>query len=240
MKKKTDRPVIIGFLDKLKAVPTAKARDGLFSPLYLFDQAQGIRPLAGLDEAGRGPLAGPLVAGAVILPENFDHKGINDSKMLSANDRAKAFEVIISQALHWAYAVMSPAQVDELNPLGASMRAMAEAVAKFPIKPALALVDGDKSFFLDCPFKTVVKGDSKSLSIAAASIVAKVVRDRLMDEEHTRYPVYGFDRNKGYGTKKHLEALAKYGPSPIHRVSFRGVRPEVPPEPGVRRGPTLF
>ncbi|MDR1309469.1 MAG: ribonuclease HII [Deltaproteobacteria bacterium] len=230
-----------GLLDVLGAVPVKKAEDGFFSPLFRFDESLGRRPLAGLDEAGRGPLAGPLVAAAVVLPEGFDHRGIDDSKRLTAEDREKAFEVISSQAISWAFAVIGPDEVDRLNPLGASMLAMGQALERLLVAPVLALADGDKCPRSACPVMSVVKGDSRSLSIAAASIIAKVTRDRLMLEEHARFPQYGFDRHKGYGTRAHLEAIRKHGPSPIHRLSFRGVRPEGQDRPAPPMvGPTLF
>ncbi|MDR2366557.1 MAG: ribonuclease HII [Deltaproteobacteria bacterium] len=227
-----------GLLDDLRAVPANEAEDGFFSPLFLFDRARGQRPLAGLDEAGRGPLAGPLVAAAVILPEDFDCAGIDDSKKLSPAGREEAYALIVERALHWAFEVISPGDVDRLNPLAASMLAMAASLAKLPVRPRLALVDGNRCPELGCPCQAVVKGDSRSLSIAAASIVAKVTRDRLMAEEHDRYPEYGFARHKGYGTKEHLRAIAEFGPSPIHRLSYRGVLPKDPAAP--KGGPTLF
>jgi ribonuclease HII len=177
------------------------------------------------------------VAAAVILPDSFDHQDIDDSKKLSAQDRDKAFEIITQAALQWSYAVKSPSEVDSLNPLGASMLAMAEALNKLKFAPALALVDGNKSPILSCSVRTVVHGDAKSLSIAAASIIAKVIRDRLMDQEHLRYPEYGFDQHKGYGTKKHLKALAEFGPCPIHRLTYRGVLKD---PPNKRPSQTLF
>ncbi|MDR1677219.1 MAG: ribonuclease HII [Deltaproteobacteria bacterium] len=230
-----------GLFAHLQTVPTSQAEDGFFSPLFLFDRSLGQRPLAGLDEAGRGPLAGPLVAAAVILPDDFDHPGINDSKKLSADEREKAFDIITSKAVQWAYTVISPAEVDILNPLVASMQAMSASLSKLSIKPKLALADGNKCPLVDCPCQSVIKGDSKSLSIASASIVAKVIRDRLMIEEHARYPLYGFDRHKGYGTKAHLSALSNYGPSPIHRLSYRGVLPKDQGKvANPKSGPTLF
>ena len=224
-----------GLLDDQRAVPAGQAEDGFFSPLFRFDRAQGKRPLAGLDEAGRGPLAGPLVAAAVILPADFDSKEINDSKKLSEAGREKAFEIIASKALHCAWAVISPADVDRLNPLRASMTGMSECLSKLPVSPELALIDGDRIPAAACPCLAVVKGDSRSLAIAAASIVAKVIRDRLMIEEDARYPVYGFARHKGYGTKEHMKALAEHGPSPVHRLTFLGKRPEKP-----EKSPVLF
>ncbi|MDR1545846.1 MAG: ribonuclease HII [Deltaproteobacteria bacterium] len=218
------------------AVQASEAADGFFllraqallagreeMSLAEFDRRLGLRPLAGLDEAGRGPLAGPLVAAAVVLPDSFDDPAVNDSKKLGPQERETAFELVTRQALAWAYAVKSPQEVDRLNPLKASMTAMAEALAALPLRPLLALVDGDQAPRLPCQTLTVVRGDGRSLSVAAASIVAKVVRDRLMLEEHRRWPDYGFDRHKGYGTAEHLRALARLGPSPIHRRSFRGV-----------------
>jgi ribonuclease HII len=172
----------------------------------------------------------------VILPEDFDHKLIDDSKKLKAETLKQAFDLITSKAINWSYALRTPKEVDELNPLWASMSAMGELLESFQPRPALALVDGNKLPISQVKLKAVVHGDAKSLSIAAASIIAKVIRDQLMDEEHARYPQYGFNKHKGYGTKEHLETLARYGPSPIHRLTFRHVRPN---ETGPV-GPRLF
>jgi ribonuclease HII len=186
----------------------------------------GAEPLAGTDEAGRGPLAGPLVAAAVILDPGREYPGVTDSKKLSPAARERAYELITARALAWAWADLPAEEVDRLNPLQAAMTAMALAVDKLPLKPALVLVDGHTRPALAGAVKTVVRGDGRSLSIGAASIVAKVVRDRLMLEWHERYPQYGFDRHKGYGTAAHLAALRCHGPCPCHRLSFRGVQPE--------------
>ena len=187
---------------------------------------RGGAPLAGTDEAGRGPLAGPLVAAAVILDPAEEYPGLGDSKKLSPAAREKAFEIIQARALSWAWEVIEAPQVDRLNPLAASMLAMAGAVAKLDPRPELVLVDGNFKPDLDIPAAAVVKGDARSLSIGAASIVAKVVRDRLMMDWHKAYPLYGFDRHKGYGTAAHLEAIRRHGPCPCHRLSYRGVLAE--------------
>ncbi len=182
--------------------------------------------LAGTDEAGRGALAGPVVAAAVILDPSLDYPGVNDSKKLKAALRQSAYEMITQKAISWAWAAIEAPDVDRLNPLVASMEAMSQAVATLEPNPNLVLVDGNAKPPLSVPFKTVVKGDSHSLAIAAASIIAKVTRDRLMVEYHQQYPQYGFARHVGYGTKIHLEALRQHGPCPIHRLTFRGVCPE--------------
>ncbi|MDR1872984.1 MAG: ribonuclease HII [Deltaproteobacteria bacterium] len=212
-----------------RTVKGPKVPDGFFlakaQSLAAFDQKWGKEPVCGLDEAGRGPLAGPLVAAAVILDPKITWLGLDDSKKLTPQKREELSAFILERALAVGVAVKSARDVDRLNPLGASLLAMSEALEKLSLKPALALVDGNQKPLLSCPVVTVVKGDSKSLCIAAASIVAKVTRDRLMLEEHLKYPVYGFDQHKGYGVAAHLAALAKYGPSPIHRLTFRGVKP---------------
>jgi ribonuclease HII len=170
------------------------------------------------------------VAAAVILDPAVDWTGVNDSKKLTAEERDRLYERIMGQALATAVAIKSAQDVDRLNPLAASLMAMAEACAGLRIVPVLALVDGNKKPVLPCPTQAVIHGDARSLAIAAASIVAKVTRDRLMLEAHQLYPLYGFDRHKGYGTKDHLLALAQHGPCPLHRQTYRGVKP---PEPGL-------
>jgi len=186
--------------------------------------------LAGADEAGRGPLAGPVVAAAVILDPAIEYPGLGDSKKLSAAAREKAFDLIAAHAVCWAWAAVEAPEVDRLNPLRAALLAMRQAVEALSTRPSLVLVDGNQHPELDIPIRTVVKGDAKSLSIGAASIMAKVTRDRIMLDWHARYPQYGFDRHKGYGTAVHLAALRRHGPCPGHRLSFRGVleEPEAP------------
>ncbi len=181
---------------------------------------EGIRTVCGLDEAGRGPLAGPVYAGAVILPEGYVPEGLNDSKKLSEKKREALFEKITENALAWSFGTASPEEIDEINILNASMLAMKRAVEALSIKPEFLLVDGNVARGFDQPALAVIKGDAKSPSIAAASIIAKVLRDReclKMDEE---YPQYGFAGHKGYPTKAHFEAIEKHGVSPIHRKSF--------------------
>jgi ribonuclease HII len=181
--------------------------------------------LAGTDEAGRGPLAGPLVAAAVILDPGREYPGVSDSKTMSASARDKAYALITLRAVSWACAVVEAAEVDRLNPLGAAMLAMRRAVLALAPPPDLVLVDGASRPDLPMKLQTVVKGDARSLSVAAASVLAKVTRDRIMDQLHEEHPQYGFDRNKGYGVAAHLKALRLHGPSPCHRLSFRGVKP---------------
>jgi ribonuclease HII len=169
------------------------------------------------------------VAAAVILPPDFDSRFVADSKKLSAKKRERAFELIAKSAVSLSFSVKSPAEVDALNPLRASMAAMAESLEKLAVAPAFALFDGNQ--IPDSPVRgrAVVSGDALSLCVAAASIVAKVTRDRLMMEAHRAYPQYGFDIHKGYGTKSHLLALGQHGPCPIHRLSFRGTAKSPPP-----------
>ena len=179
-----------------------------------------IKYLAGTDEAGRGPLAGPVVAAAVILPDQFYDERINDSKKLSAHLREELFGVIKKNALSYAYTVISQHKIDEINILKASLLAMKRSVAKLKFQPDVILVDGNKSFTYDAEVITIVKGDSKSLSIASASIIAKVVRDKIMMKLAKEYSNYGWMTNKGYPTKEHIKALLKYGPCKIHRKTF--------------------
>jgi ribonuclease HII len=182
----------------------------------------GLMPIAGVDEVGRGPLAGPVAVAAVILNPRDLPRGIDDSKALSAEERDDWFEVIMAKAACVSLAFASVAEIDALNIRGATLAAMARAVNALALRPALALIDGrDCPDGLVCASRAIVDGDALSLSVAAASIVAKVTRDRLMTRLHAHYPDYGFSRHVGYGTKFHLEAIARCGLSPFHRVSFK-------------------
>ena len=185
-------------------------------------------PLAGVDEAGRGPLAGPLVAAAVILDPASDYPGVDDSKKLKPGERERVFELVCERAVTWSWAAVEAEEVDRLNPLRAALLAMARAVAGLDRPPALVLADGNFAPDVAAETLAVVKGDGRSLSIGAASVLAKVIRDRIMLQWHARCPQYGFDRHKGYGTAGHLAALRRHGPSPCHRLSFKGVRPPAP------------
>jgi len=180
---------------------------------------EGRRRIAGIDEAGRGPLAGPVVAAAVILPENVNLPGLNDSKQLSPSQRAVLYDQILSVA-EVAIATADVETIDQLNILRATHQAMREAVAQLNPPPDMVLVDGLPIGPTDFPYEAVVKGDARSASIAAASIVAKVTRDRQMIELDRLYPEYGFAEHKGYYCRRHVEALRRYGPCPIHRRSF--------------------
>lgn len=186
--------------------------------------AQGYESVCGADEAGAGPLAGPVYAAAVILPRYIDLPGLNDSKQLSEKRREGLFPVIQEAATAWAVAWVDAAEIDETDILSARMKAMQKAVDALAPKAELALIDGNrdkgKSAAITTPHKCIVKGDSLSASIAAASILAKVSRDRFMLEMAETYPEYHFEQHKGYGTKLHYEMLDKYGPCPIHRRSF--------------------
>jgi len=179
-----------------------------------------IRMIAGVDEAGRGPLAGPVCAAAVILPKNLEIPGLNDSKKLTEKKRDELYDIIIDKAEAYCIAMASEQEIDEINILQATFLAMRRALDGLAIRPDLALIDGNRETDFGLPVKTVVKGDSLSANIAAASILAKVTRDRLMEEYDKQYPEYGFAVHKGYGTKRHYAALDEHGQSPIHRKSF--------------------
>lgn len=176
--------------------------------------------LCGIDEAGRGPLAGPVVAGAVILPKDCQILYLNDSKKLSAKKREELYQIIMDQAVAVGVGYASPARIDEINILQATYEAMREAVSRLPIQPDVLLNDAVRIPGLAICQVPIIKGDAKSVSIAAASIIAKVTRDRLMAEYDEVLPEYGFASNKGYGSEQHIQAIRKFGPSPIHRKSF--------------------
>ena len=181
---------------------------------------QGYRSIAGIDEAGRGPLAGPVVAACVILPENCVIEGLNDSKKLRPAMRDKLYELIVESAISIGVGMADEKCIDEINTLNATKLAMKLAVEQTETKPDLLLIDAVKLSDVDIPQRSIVKGDSLSISIAAASIIAKVSRDRLIEAKDSMYPVYGFKKHKGYGTAEHINAIKKYGICPIHRVSF--------------------
>ncbi len=186
--------------------------DGLYS--------RGITAICGVDEAGRGPLAGPVCAAAVILPEHLEIPGLNDSKKLTDKKRRELFPIIKEQAIAYGIAFATEQEIDELNILQATFLAMQRAIDQLEGKANFALIDGNREKDFGLPVMTVVKGDSRSANIAAASVLAKVTRDDLMEELAKQYPQYGFEIHKGYGTKAHYAALTEHGPSPIHRRTF--------------------
>ena len=182
--------------------------------------AEGFAVVCGVDEAGRGPLAGPVCAAAVILPRETVIEGLNDSKKLTDQKRRALYDVITERAVAYGIAFASEQEIDEINILQATFLAMERAMQKLTVRPQLALIDGNRAKDFGLPVRTIVHGDSLSASIAAASILAKVTRDRLMEELDGEYPRYGFAVHKGYGTKRHYEALREFGPCPIHRRTF--------------------
>ncbi|MDD2271417.1 MAG: ribonuclease HII [Desulfuromonadaceae bacterium] len=184
----------------------------------------GFTCVAGIDEAGRGPLAGPVTAAAVILPVGLLLPGVDDSKKLSPDKREKLFDTIMAQALSVGVGSIDPAVIDQINILQATRCAMLAAVKQLIPQPDYLLIDGISTIESTIAQKTIKKGDSLSLSIAAASIIAKVTRDRLMIEMDSKYPGYGFSGHKGYGSASHMDAIKRLGPSPIHRLTFRGVK----------------
>lgn len=187
-------------------------------------RAAGCRTVAGIDEAGRGPLAGPVVAAAVILPADFAHPTLHDSKQLTAARRAEIFaELTADPRVAWHWAAIEPAEIDRLNILRATHEAMRRALAGLPAPPDHALIDGLPVRPFPVVQTALVRGDGISLSIAAASVLAKVTRDRLMDEADTRFPAYGFTRHRGYATREHLAMLRQHGPCSLHRRSFAPV-----------------
>ena len=182
--------------------------------------SRGVNVICGVDEAGRGPLAGPVCAAAVILPKHLQLPGLTDSKKLSDKKRRELFPLIRVQALAWGVGFASEAEIDEINILQATFLAMKRAMAQLSLSPELALIDGNRETDFGLPVHTVVKGDSLSANIAAASILAKVSRDDYMLDMARQYPQYGFEIHKGYGTRAHYDALREFGPCPIHRRTF--------------------
>jgi len=201
--------------------PDTGREDMWFYERLLADQ--GLEPVAGVDEVGRGCLAGPVVAAAVILPCSLDSEGVRDSKVLSPSERIRLDGIIRERAVAVAVASVDSGEIDSTDILRASLKAMRLAIDSLSVAPGAILVDGNQPVPHPVLQKTVIHGDSLSSSIAAASIVAKVYRDRLMKEFSKKFPEYNFERHKGYATKEHLRALKIYGPCPIHRMSFRGV-----------------
>ena len=187
-------------------------------------QDRGYQRIAGLDEAGRGPLAGPVVAAAVVLPSQGIHQELFDSKMIPSKKRELLYGAIFSQALGVGIGIIGQGEIDELNILQATLKAMALAVSDLPLPPDFLLIDGNQGLTLPIAQKPIRKGDQLSNSIAAASIVAKVTRDRIMSEYHQKYPQYDFARHKGYGTREHRQAIEKFGICELHRKTFRGVK----------------
>ena len=181
---------------------------------------QGYVVLAGIDEAGRGPLAGPVVAAACILDPERSIYGLNDSKKLTPSSRTRLYHQIVEFALDWQVGIIGPKIIDEINILQATCQAMRQAIHKLALKPDLLLIDAVRLSETDMPVWPIIRGDALSVSIAAASILAKVTRDKIMDDYHEQYPEYGFLQHKGYGTEAHYTALSQFGPCPIHRRTF--------------------
>ena len=182
--------------------------------------SSGFKYISGVDEAGRGPLAGPVYAAAVILPPGLYLEGINDSKKLSEQKREILFEKITREAIAYHISSVNEKIIDEINILNATFLAMNDAISKLTVPADFVLIDGNRAKDVNIPFETVVKGDSKSVSIAAASILAKVARDNYIKEQDSIYPEYGFAKHKGYGTKQHTDAIKEFGPCEIHRMTF--------------------
>ena len=188
--------------------------------MWEIEDSLGLHLICGVDEAGRGPLAGPVCAAAVILPEHLQIPCLTDSKKLTDKKRRELYPIIQEQAIAYGIGLASESEIDEINILQATFLAMRRALEQLSVRPEIALIDGNRETDFGLPVKTVVKGDSLSANIAAASILAKVTRDNIMVELAQQYPEYGFEIHKGYGTKAHYEALRQYGPCPIHRRSF--------------------
>jgi ribonuclease HII len=193
-------------------------------------ESSGYRFVAGIDEAGRGPLAGPVVAASVIFPADFELPVLNDSKQLTAVQRDFFYREIVKSAVGIGVGIVEAGVIDQINVLQATLLAVRDAISNLDPKPDFLLIDALKLSFISIPQKSIIKGDTLSYSIAGASVVAKVTRDRIMEMYHRQYPEYQFDRHKGYGTKLHLQRLKHHGPSPLHRISFRGVLPSNEPK----------
>lgn len=220
-----------GVQDLIKSYEKQKRKEEIAEKNYMemirFEQqgyADGYEYIAGIDEAGRGPLAGPVVAAAVILPRDFKLLGLNDSKQLNEATRNHFFSIIKEQAISYGVSIIGSPKIDQINIFEATKVAMHDAINQLSPKPNHILIDAVNLKGLPCTSESITKGDSKSVSIAAASILAKVSRDRIMKKIHTEYPVYGFESNMGYGTKHHIDNLMAHGASPYHRRSFSPVR----------------
>ena len=182
---------------------------------------KGVEKICGIDEAGRGPLAGPVVVAAVIMPQDSMIEGVNDSKKVSEKKREKLYEEITEEAIAWGVGIIDPQEIDDINILNATKKGLTTALKELTEKPDLILVDALTGIdTLGIPYQSIIKGDAKSYSIAAASIIAKVTRDRIIRELDKIYPQYGFEKHKGYGTKMHIEAIKEYGITPLHRKTF--------------------
>jgi len=206
----------------LPFVVSNSSEDRLFFERSL--SRQGYMRVAGVDEVGRGPLAGPVVAACVVLPVAEEYLIYNDSKKFSPARRERLYELLMEQGLPIGIGVVSQDDIDRLNILQASLLAMERAVLQLPEPPDFLLIDGNQPINMSIPQRSLVKGDSRSASIAAASIIAKVTRDRMMDAYHRQFPAYRFDKHKGYPTREHREAIKRHGPCRLHRTTFRGVR----------------
>ncbi len=182
---------------------------------------EDVKYICGIDEAGRGPLAGPVVVASVIMPKDSMIEGVNDSKKVSEKKREKLYEEITNTAIAWGVGIIDQREIDEINILNATKKGLTNSLKELEIKPDLILVDALTNIdTLGIPYRSIIKGDAKSYSIAAASIIAKVTRDRIMRQWDELYPEYGFEKHKGYGTKMHIDAIKEYGPCPLHRKSF--------------------
>ena len=217
-----DRKGVVKLIDTYKKhlISFEKEKRRMYDMFEYERKYSNCQYICGIDEVGRGPLAGPVCAGAVILPKDCDILYINDSKQLSAKKRDELYEEITKKAVAWKIFYIDHNVIDEINILNATYEAMRNAINGLQVKPDLLLNDAVNIPEVSIPQVPIIKGDAKSASIAAASIVAKVSRDRLMEEYDRKYPEYGFAKNKGYGTKEHMDAIKKYGPCEIHRLSF--------------------